>query len=73
MPKFSKSKEEIQDIQVRTEKIEAQQEEKRLEREERKRQKDLKKQREFREKLVGPILLIITIVITLLIKMFSAK
>lgn len=71
MPKFSN--EELQNIQDRTEKIEAKREEKRLEREERKRQKELKKQREFREKLVGPILLILTIIITFLIKVFSGK
>jgi len=69
MPKFSK--EELQEINDRTESIEAQREEKRLAREEKQRQKELKRQREFREKLVGPILLILTILITLLLKLLS--
>jgi hypothetical protein len=70
MPKFSK--EELQKINDRTEGIEAKREEKRLAREEKQKQKELKKQRELREKLVGPILLILTILITLLLK-FLAK
>lgn len=69
MPKFSK--EEIQEINDRTEKIEAEREEKKLAREEKKRQKELKKQREFREKLVGPILLVLTILISLILNIFS--
>ena len=69
MPKFSK--EELQEINDRTEKIEADREEKRLAREEKKRQKELKQQREFRQKLVGPILLIITIILSLILKYFS--
>jgi uncharacterized membrane protein (DUF106 family) len=69
MPKFSK--EELQEINDRTESIEAKREEKRLAREEKQRQKELKRQREFREKLIGPILLILTILITLLLKLLA--
>ncbi|NCN03927.1 MAG: hypothetical protein GW942_02535 [Candidatus Pacebacteria bacterium] len=69
MPKFSK--EELQEINQRTENIEASREEKRLAREEKQRQKELKRQREFREKLVGPLLLILTILFTLLLKLLS--
>lgn len=69
MPKFSK--EELQEINDRTEKIEAEREERNLAREEKKRQKELKKQREFKQKLVGPFILILTIIISLILKYFT--
>jgi cytoskeletal protein RodZ len=71
MPKFSK--EELQEITDRTEQIEAKREEKRLEREEKRKEKELKRKREFREKLVGPILLMVTIIVTLILKFFSGN
>jgi hypothetical protein len=71
MPKFSKD--ELQEKMDSTREIEAKREEKDIERQRKKKQKELKKQRETREKLVGPILLILTIFITLLIKLFFKK
>lgn len=57
---------EAEDIIARTEEIEADKEAKKLEREQRRLEKELKKKREFQEKLVAPILLIVSIIVSVI-------
>ena len=52
------------------EEVEAEKDRKRAEREAKKREKELKKQREKQEKLVAPILLLITILIAMVLYAF---
>lgn len=53
-----------------TQRIEAEKEEKKKEREERKRQKEAKRRKEFREKMVAPFLLVLTMLVSVLVYVF---
>jgi hypothetical protein len=64
MPKVTA--EELEEIAERTERIEEEKEAKRLAREEKKFQKELAKKRATQEKFVAPILLIVTILVSII-------
>lgn len=59
--------EQLDDLQQTTEEIEAEKEAKRLAREERKFLKEVEKKRKQRERFIAPILLIISIIISLIL------
>ena len=61
------SNQEIKELQNKTVEIEQRRQEQKLERLKRKKEKELKKRREFQAKLVAPVLLILTILISLLL------
>lgn len=71
MPKYSQQ--EIQDIQDRTEKIESERMERERLRAEKKKLKEIQQKRKVWEKLIAPILLVLTIFITFLIQAFWSK
>lgn len=62
---------EAEELVRRSEELEAQKAARQAERLEKKRQKELKKRQELLEKLVAPILLIATVLISLLVLMTS--
>lgn len=53
-----------------TNRIEAEKEEKKQAREERKRKKEEKRRREFREKMVAPFLLVLTMLVSVVVYLF---
>lgn len=71
MPRFSEQ--ELKDIEEQTKKAEAEREERRQELENNKKLKELKKKRALQEKFVAPVLLVLTILATLILKLFFGR
>lgn len=71
MPKFSDQ--ELREIQEQTIKDDAEREARRQELENNKKLRELKKKRAQQEKFVAPVLLILTILITLILKLFFGR
>lgn len=62
---------ELEEIEADIEAVEAEKAARKAERAERKRQKELAKKREFQEKLVAPILLALTVLISVIVVVLS--
>lgn len=71
MPKFSDQ--ELKEIDERTRKIEEEREERKQEAENSKKLRAIKKKRAQQEKMVAPILLALTIIISILIKLIFSR
>lgn len=62
---------EIRELEKRTQEIEQQKAQKQAERDQKRLEREKKKQRELWEKLVAPVLLLLSVLISLIIKLMS--